>query len=294
MQHFTIRDIENLTGIKAHTLRIWEHRYRIFTPKRKESQHRIYDNDDLKQLLHIAFLYHHGWKISKIAALSPEEISHIIRDTRVGKENYTLFVNQLIEAALDFDEYRFLSVLNTIVDEIGFEKCIIDVCYPYLVRIGHLWSTNNAIPAQEHFSSYIVQNRIIVETEKHAPAPDARPDIVLLCPKGEFHELPLLFLNYLLRKYGWTTIYMGTNISLDEVEQIVRVNDVPNIYLHLITNFTGFEIDDYLQDFCKRFLDRRVFASGGGIHAAQRSFVNLTILKNDQQIYDLVKRKDLI
>src|SRR5215204_1774106 len=158
MQSFTIKDIENLTGIKAHTLRIWEQRYRFFTPKRKESLHRIYDNEDLKQLLRISFLYNSGWKISKIANLSSDEVQDLVKNAEVGKENYRVFVNHLIEAALDFNEYAFIEQLNRIIETTGFEKSITEICYPFLLKIGHLWSTNNVIPAQEHFSSYIIQN----------------------------------------------------------------------------------------------------------------------------------------
>jgi DNA-binding transcriptional MerR regulator len=293
MQNFTIRDIEHLTGIKAHTLRIWEQRYGFFTPKRKESQHRIYDNEDLKQLLHVAFLYHSGWKVSKIASLDPEQMAAIVRETTVGEEDYQLFIHQLLQAALDFNEYQFLAVINSITERIGFEKCIVDVCYPYLIKIGHLWSTNNIIPAQEHFSSYIIQNRIIVETEKVSSDRHAKPEILLLCPRGEFHELPLLFINYLLRKYGWGTVYMGTNVQLEEVDLLIRQNEIKTLYMHLITNFTGFEVDDYFEKICKRYPDRQIVASGGGVHKAQRSFVNLNILRTDTQIYQFIQHRQL-
>src|SRR4051812_33881111 len=118
MQTFTIRDIENLTGIKAHTLRIWEQRYSFFTPKRKDSQHRIYDNEDLKQLLRIAFLYHNGWKVSRIATLSPEQVAGIVRESAIGNENHALFISQLMEAAIDFDEYSFITILNSLFEKI--------------------------------------------------------------------------------------------------------------------------------------------------------------------------------
>src|SRR6478672_6586541 len=215
MQVFTIRDIENLTGIKAHTLRIWEQRYDLFTPRRKESQHRIYDNEDLKQLLRISFLYHSGWKVSKIAALSEGQITGLVNEATIGNINYRVFINQLIEAAIDFDEKRFITVVNQVTEKIGFEKCVVDLCYPFLVKIGLLWSTNNVIPAQEHFTSYIIQNKIIVETEKLEMG-NTTPSIVLMSPKGEFHELPLLFINYLLKKSGWGTVYLGSNIQTDE------------------------------------------------------------------------------
>jgi DNA-binding transcriptional MerR regulator len=289
MQTFTIKDIENLTTIKAHTLRIWEQRYGLFIPKRKESLHRFYDNEDLKKLLRISYLYHSGWKISKIANLSEAEILQKVREANIIDGNFASYINRLIEAGLDFDEKSFIEVLNEVMERIGFERCIVQVCYPFLRKIGLLWSTNNVIPAQEHFASYIIQNRIIVETEKLS-APLVDPEIILVCPQGEFHELPLLFINYLMRKKGWGTIYMGVNIKRNELQQLVQVSGIRYIYLHLITNFTGSDADDYFEEICKAFPDKKIMASGEGINVIQRTFTNLTLLKSDQQIYDFINR----
>jgi MerR family transcriptional regulator, light-induced transcriptional regulator len=289
MQVFTIKDIENLTGVKAHTLRIWEQRYDMFTPKRKESKHRIYDNEDLKQLLRISFLYHSGWKVSKIAALSESQITELVNQATVGNMNYRVFINQLVEAALDFDENRFVMILNQVTEKIGFEKCMVDLCYPFLVKIGLLWSTNHVIPAQEHFTSYIIQNKIIVETEK-LDLGNKLPSIILMGPKGEFHELPLLFINYLLKKSGWGTVYLGSNIQTGEVAEVVNRPGIHYIYIHTLTNFTGLDVDDYFESLCKTFTDKKIVASGEGIQKIQRSFVNLTVLKTDEQIYNFIRK----
>lgn len=291
MQIFTIRDIENLTGIKAHTLRIWEQRYKLFIPKRKESQHRIYDNEDLKALLRISFLYHNGFKISKLAKLSHEEIIRHVKETQIAEGSFSLYVTQLIESALDFNEYAFINIVNEIIEKIGFEKCIVEVCYRYLQKVGLLWSTNNIIPAQEHFTSCIIQNRIIVETEKISAAHNLQPSIVLFCPHNEFHELPLLFINYLLRKNSWGTIYLGANSKIKDVEQIASLQGINYLYMHLITNFTGYDADEYFEKICKAFASKKVLASGEGIKKVQRTFSNLTLLKSDQQIYDFIERK---
>ncbi len=289
MQTFTIRDIENLTGIKAHTLRIWEHRYSFFKPKRKQSQHRFYDNEDLKSLLRISFLYHLGWKVSTIATMSSNQIIDEIQKADVSGRHLQL-VSAMIEAAVDFDEAGFVSIINELTEKIGFERCVTEVCYPYLKKIGLLWSTNNVIPAQEHFTSYIVQNKIIAETAK-LPVTEQQPTILLLCPKGEFHELPLLFIHYLLRKYGWSTLYLGINSSLNEVQKVNEVHNIPYIYLHLITNFTGQIIDNYLSDFCNQFPDKKILASGAGFQSLTRSYENLQVLQNEEEIYTFITIK---
>ena len=127
MNQFSIRDIENLCGVKAHTLRIWEQRYKLFVPKRKESQHRIYDCNDLKELLRIAFLYHHGYKISKIAELTPEQRQEAVTKIQPQGCHYEIFVHQLIEASVTLDKEAFEKVINSLVLRIGLEKCIIHV-----------------------------------------------------------------------------------------------------------------------------------------------------------------------
>lgn len=289
MQRFTIRDIENLTGIKAHTLRIWEHRYNFFTPQRKESKHRFYDNEDLKKLLRISFLYHSGWKVSRIAALSHEHVRKEVQQAALAEGQHGYFVSRLIEAAIDFDENAFQHVLNECIGNAGFEKCIVEVCYPYLLKLGLLWSTNHVIPAQEHFSSYMIQNRIIVETEK-LPVMNKKPEILLVCPEGEFHELPLLFINYLLRKNGWTALYLGPNIGKEELIRISALPHIAYLYLHLITNFTGFTVDEYLADIGRALPEKKIFISGEGINGVQRNFVNVQLLRTDQQIYDFINR----
>jgi MerR family transcriptional regulator, light-induced transcriptional regulator len=289
MQFFTIRDIENLSGIKAHTLRIWEQRYNLFIPKRKESLHRIYDNNDLKQLLKISFLYHNGWKISRIASLTHAQIADEIHNTELSSKSYNTAVLKLIEAAIDFDEVKFVNILNEISKAIGFEKCIAEVCYPYLQRIGLLWMTNNLIPAQEHFTSYIIQNRIIAETEK-LPLPEKEPNVILFAPRGEFHELPLLFINYLLRKNGWGVIYLGANIAKEVLKQFTGNQKIEYLFLHLITNFTGWDADVYIEDLQKNFSGKIIVATGAAIQQLQRNFVNVMLLKNDQAIYEFIEK----
>ncbi|MGZ5191727.1 MAG: MerR family transcriptional regulator [Flavisolibacter sp.] len=289
MQQFTIRDIENLTGIKAHTLRIWEQRYEFFTPQRKESKHRFYDNEDLKKLLRISFLYNNGWKVSRIASLSHEEISKQVAEAKVADDNMFVHVSKLISAAVDFDADVFKKVLKELIDTIGFEKTVLEVCYPYLKKIGLLWSTNRVIPAQEHFSSYIIQNCIIAETEKLAPL-NKKPELLLLCPKGEFHELPLLFINYMMKKNNWSTLYLGSNISKNEILEIASIKNIDYIYLHLITNFTGMHAEDYMETICSTFPDKKIIASGDGVKNLEKSLENLQILNSDLQMYNFIQR----
>lgn len=291
MQNFSIRQIEILTGIKSHTLRIWEQRYNFFKAPRKESNLRFYTNEDLKKLLSISYLYHNGWKVSKIASLSETDIAEEVGKISIEKENYQTAVHHLLKAAIDFNEASFVAMLNKLSEKIGFEKLVVDVCYPYLMRVGLLWDTNKIIPAQEHFASYIIQNRIVSETEKLAPSQDGDPEIILYCPEKEYHELPLLFINYLLRKHGWRVLYLGINITLEDLKEAVQIGGIQYLYLHLITNFTGIFIDDYFELLRKTFPDKMILASGKGIEQSQRNFVGLHLLRRDEEIYRFIEKR---
>lgn len=290
MQYFTIKDIENLSGIKAHTWRIWEQRYNLFIPKRKESLRRIYDIDDLKKLLQIAFLYHNGWKISNIAELSAGEIVEQVRKTEISNQTYENFILQLIVAAVDFNEADFVQLLDDLTGKIGFEKCIKEVCYPYLQRVGLLWVTRSIIPAQEQFSSYIIQNKIIAETEKIS-VPSNGAQVVLFSPHGEFHELPLLFLNYLLKKNGWSVIYLGSNVTREVLKAFTVNKKVGYLFFHLVTNFTGWDADTYFEELCRSFHDKTIIAAGTVVHQMQRSFTNMKLLKSDKEIYTFIGKQ---
>lgn len=286
MQKFTIRDIENLTGIKAHTLRIWEQRYDFFTAQRKESHHRIYSNNDLKKLLRIAYLYHSGWKVSKIASLNEQNILDTVKAIEhAGSQQ--LSVLTLLHAAADFDELKFKQVLDDLIKSNGLEKTILNVCYPYLQKVGLLWMTNNVVPAQEHFSSYIIQHRIIAETDCLPPS-NAADKIILFSPDGEHHELPLLFINYALRKQQWRTVFFGCNVGWKKIKNVIEVDEIKIIYIHIITFLSRFEVDEYLEELCKAFPQKKVVVSGAAVQGTQRNFVNLQVLKTDEAIHNFI------
>jgi MerR family transcriptional regulator, light-induced transcriptional regulator len=293
MHYFSIRDIENLCGIKAQTLRIWEVRYKIFLPKRKESNHRLYDNEDLKQLLRIAYLYRQGWKISRLAQLRPQEILEQVVATAAENKTGSFYTTQLLEKAIDFDQSGFSRVLDTAIQALGFETCIVHVCYPLLQKIGILWMTSHVIPAQEHFCSYLIQHKIIATTDTlPLPQPGA-PEILLFCPHGEYHELPIFFIHYLLRKTGWNSFYIGTSVSMDLLRQFVAGKNANFLFLHLITNFTGFTADDYLEQLCRAFPEKTIVASGAAALESQRQFTNLRLLRTDDEIYEFIGNKPI-
>jgi DNA-binding transcriptional MerR regulator len=278
MNQFSIRDIENLCGVKAHTLRIWEQRYQFFIPKRKESQHRTYDCDDLKELLRISFLYHNGYKISKIAGLSPEQIQEEVAKVKPQPCNYEVFVHQLIEASLSLDKEKFDHTADELLAKMGMEKCILHVFYPFLHRIGLLWMTNHVIPAQEHFSSHIIRKKILAAIDAVTVKSDDRYNVVIFSPTGELHEIPLLVINYLLRKRGVKTTYFGTNVATATLCYYAKHHPISHFYAHLITPIDSLGVNDSITVLCKTFPAIPVIISGPACHCIQQQEANLTQL----------------
>lgn len=281
MNFFSISDIENLTGIKAHTLRIWEHRYNLLNPKRKESKHRQYDNEDLKYLLRIAFLYHNGYKISRIARLPEEEIKKLALETS-GKENYQVFVNQLTEASIDFDQPRFEKILHNLILHLGFEKTVIQILFPLLNKIGLLWMTDRVSPAQEHFASSLVIKKILVATDglDNSNGNNIDRKVLLFSPEGEHHEIPLLFMQYLLKRNGVPFVYVGKNVRFEELMDFCLQHPVTQLYCHLVTNLLSSDLNAYLKRISVAFPDKQIYFSGPQARKVDSPPPNIRIVRD--------------
>ena len=264
MNSFTIRDIENLCRIKAHTLRIWEQRYQLHIPKRKAGNHRYYDNDDLKYLLRIAYLYHNGHKISALAKLNEEQLRQLAHTQSGAGNRADIFVEQLTEASLDFNQETFDNALQTIIEQLGFEKAITQVAYPFLKRIGLLWMTGNVVPAQEHFASALITKKIYMAIDELGPGAGEASfrKVLMYAPKGEFHEIPLLYMRYLMKKNRIPVVYFGANIGLEALQYYCRQKEVSHLYFHLVTYLLRCEPDQYVKKLRGLFPDKEIVISG--------------------------------
>ncbi len=284
MNHFSIRDIENLCGIRAHTLRTWEQRYSLFVAKRKESRRRVYDNEDLKELLRISFLYHQGYKISRIASLSCEQIREKVAAIAAGDEGHELFIHQLIDASIDFDRERFDKIINTLVIRTGLEKAILHVFYPFLQRIGMLWMTNHVIPAQEHFCSHIIRKKIICAIDGIERSNRPGPAVLIFAPSGEFHEIPLLAANYFLRKNNVRTIYFGVDLSLKCLCGYLRQHPVEYLYTHIITQLDDASADHYLDVLYRLFPEKKILLSGPAVKLMKKPPPQVKIFRAPEEL----------
>jgi DNA-binding transcriptional MerR regulator len=285
MNQFTIKDIENLSGIKAHTWRIWEQRYGLGIPQRKDSNHRFYDSDNLKQILRISYLYHHGLKISKIASLGEEQIKTITEDRLFTGNGYEYFVKELLEASIDLDEEKFERTFQDALNEMPVEDVIIHILYPFQNRVGLLWLTDHVIPAQEHFTSNIIRQKISVAIENLPIVKVSSKKVILLfTPEREHHELPLQFIYYLLRKNGNKVIYFGSNISLETIESYGQYKPFDYLLFHLITNLTNYNANDYLKEVSNRFADKKIAMSGTQVLQVSEVPANVRLLRSADEI----------
>ena len=287
MHHFTIRDVENLSGIKAHTLRMWEQRYGLCVCKRKVSQHRYYDNEDLKYILRIAYLYHNGYRISRIAALSAGEITRLASQS-INKDEYSILVNELVECGLDYNGVKFEKVLRQLTISMGLEKSLERVVYPFLEKIGLLWMTGHVVPAQEHFCSYLIQKMIIASINGlPSPRHNNKYRVLLFTPKGEMHDLPLLFVQYILKKKGIKTTMLGKNCSNEMIAYCCEHQQITHLYLHFITNFTNAGAGAYIGNLSTQFAAQQILASGAALDVLTEMPTNVRLLRTPQEVIAL-------
>lgn len=247
MNQFTIKDLEHLSGIKAHTIRIWEQRYSFLKPQRTQTNIRYYNNEQLKMILNISLLNKYGYKISHIDKMSEEDMRSKILSLTHQQAQDESRVNQLIQLMVDVDMHGFEALLNRYIAEHNLEKAVIQVIFPFLERIGMLWLTSNIHPAQEHLVSNVIRQKLIMAIDR-LPLPDkTRPALLLFLPEGELHEIGLLFMHYLLRSKSYNILYVGANIPLKDVAAIVNSTRVAAVYAHLTSASERFPLDRFLQ-----------------------------------------------
>ena len=245
---YSIKDLENLSGIKAHTIRIWEKRYNLFSPIRSDTNIRSYSAHDFRKLLNIAQLNRVGIKISKIAAMSPEDMDTQVLELFKGSKEVELTIERLIAAMIELNELEFDHILTDLLTDKAFNVVVVDYIFPFLERIGVLWQTGAISPAQEHFISNVIRNRIIVATDKlPVPSTYKSPNFILFLREAELHELGLLFCNYLLKKSGFKTIYLGQSVPLPDLIKVQEEYQANFLVTSLINGSLTPATDKYLK-----------------------------------------------
>jgi DNA-binding transcriptional MerR regulator len=266
MHSFTIKDLENLSGIKAHTIRIWEQRYSFLKPGRTDTNIRFYSNDELKKLLNVALLNKFGFKISHIDKMNEADIKEKILSLNQFEAQQERIINTLIQNMVDMDMESFETVLDDFIAARGIEKTIGQIIFPYLEKIGILWLTNHINPAQEHLVTNIIRQKLIVGIQMVDSPFKKNKSVLLFLPEGEYHELSLLFMYYLLKSKGITCIYLGCSISIADIEYVTKLKTPDYLYTHLTSCSSKFNFEKFISVISKKFTTTPVIISGQLTH----------------------------
>ena len=251
---FSIKDLENLSGIKAHTIRIWEKRYNLFTPERTDSNIRRYDTNALQRILNVSYLNNCGNKISAIAAMDDDQLEAEVKKHAQNANTTNHSLQEIKLAMVNFDKSLFNKVFNDGLKDLGFEGVFREILIPFLIELGYLWHSNTINVAHEHFISHLIKQKLLSHMEHvdYQPKAEHKELYVLFLPQNEMHDLGLLFLNYELLARGRKTIYLGTYMTLEALEHFQK-KETKLIYITYITvDPTIKKVPKFLKNFEKK------------------------------------------
>jgi DNA-binding transcriptional MerR regulator len=245
---FSIKDLENISGIKAHTIRIWEKRYNVLEPMRSDTNIRYYNLVNLQKLLNITLLHEHGYKISRIAKFTEQQIPEAVREIISVKSVKSHAISSFKMAMINFDQSLFTKTYDTLLSEKSFREVFYEVFIPLMNEIGLLWQSDTITPAHEHFISYLIKQKLLINTEKLQVLQPTNDDkvFVLYLPSNEIHELGLMYLNYEVLHHGYRSIYLGESIPLDNLKDLKKYFNKVTFISYLTVEPNKEEINPYI------------------------------------------------
>lgn len=263
VSYYSIKEISELSGIKAHTLRIWEQRYSFIIPKRTNTNIRYYDDEDLKLILNIALLKNNGHKISMICTMDEKELLNKVKQLMEKKLGFPEQIQGLTLAMLELDEDRFEKILSTNILQIGFERTMLNLIYPFFQKIGILWQTGAITPAQEHFISNLVRQKIIVAIDGQVVhSTNYNKKYLLYLPENELHEMSLLFSSYIIKSRNNKVIYLGQNVPHNDLIRIYKDHNPDYLLTVFTTSPSVNQMQAYINKISDSFKNSTVLISG--------------------------------
>ncbi len=262
MNLFTIKDLENLSGIKAHTIRIWEQRYNFIKPSRTKTNIRYYTSEELKMILNVSLLNKYGFKVSHINKMTGAELKEKILSLNQAQAQQERLVNEMLQCMIDMDMDQFELVLDNFIAAKGIEKSINFLVFPFLEKVGILWLTNHINPAQEHLVTNIIRQKLIVGIEKTYALLKISKKVLLFLPEGEHHELGLLFMQYILKSRGASVIYLGSSVPIKDIEYVVKTLKPDYLYTHLTAVGKNFHFDKFISNILQQVPNTPLVISG--------------------------------
>ena len=293
MQAYQINELERLTGIKAHTIRIWEKRYSLITPSRTTTNRRYYNDEQVRKLLNVTTLLSAGHKISRIAAYTDAELNGLIQNNGADadQQSRAAYTNNLIKFMLAFDQLGFEREFAAALQQFGIYDAMLNVIYPFLNKTSILWIVNKAAPAQEHFATCIIRRKLMALTDA-LPMPVKKERFMLFLPPGEWHEIGLLFANYLICGQGYETIYLGQNVPIENIKKMAAAIAPDHMLLFYIATRPGDEIDAHIKTMAGISKSIRVLIAGNHDLLERSKFTakNVTRLNSVYDLMELLKR----
>lgn len=259
---YSIKDLEVLSGIKMHTIRIWEKRYNLLHPERTDTNIRTYDDNNLKRLLNISLLTRNGYKISKVAGWDEETIRKTILEITENKTSESDYIEQFMILMVDLDVAGMEKLLNEIIAKFDFEEACFHIFFQLFERVGLYWQVGTVFPAQEHFVTNLFRQKLIAAIDKLRIPYDNNPCILFFLPEHELHEISLLFYSFLARKSGFNSFYLGQSVPFDDLVKISTQKQVDFIFTAFVNSILKEDLEDYLSQLKEIFSKQKIFITG--------------------------------
>jgi len=287
MSLYSIKDLEYFSGIKAHTIRIWEKRYALLDPNRTDTNIRSYSDEDVRRILNVAMLVKNGYKISNVASFDQEKLqAEVIRINKNSTEP-AKNIDQLLFQTVNLNTFGFEQLLDRIISELGFSKTILDVIFPFFDKIGILWQTGSIFAAHEHFVSNLIRNRVIRETGRFEINDSAR-SVLFFLREDEWHELGLLYFNYLAAQGGLRCVYLGQSLPFEDLSNLLAASEFDFVCTSFIQAIEKPELERYLRNLSLVFNRNKILIAGRQINIQKPKLPsNVSVIKNPN---DFIRR----
>jgi MerR family transcriptional regulator, light-induced transcriptional regulator len=280
-RHFSIKELSTLSGIKSHTIRIWEKRFNLLKPNRTGTNIRQYDNQQLRKLINVTTLLESGMKISRIACLANHEIERLSEESSnsvEASEGSLVHIEELVISLQQMDEQRFEKVFSNCVLRYGLKETFVDIMYPFLNKVGIMWCCDKILPANEHFISSLIKQKLFSATDGRQPVADNGRAWLLALPPSEFHELGLLLAHFIIKSHNQRSVYLGQDVPLANLKPSADTIDATDILTFLIKKKNEEETEKYLQFMQDEFSDRDIYVATSKQYIDSEKYPTITFL----------------
>jgi len=259
---YSIKDLEVLSGVKAHTIRIWEKRYHLLTPGRTETNIRYYNDTDLRRILNVSLLVNNGYKISKVAKWDHSQLYQTVLQVSEKSTTEKDYVERLILHMINFENIAFSNLISEIIAKKGFEESMAKVFFALFERIGTYWMVGSVFPAQEHYVTSLLRQKLIAEIDKLNVESRNGSTILFFLPEGELHEMSLLFYSYLAKKNGYNVIYLGQYVPFEDLAKVQSHVKIDYVFTAFLNSISKENLESYLVNLKDTFQHQKVFITG--------------------------------